>query len=172
MRFFAVLPPKNELSKRKDRALKKLCYVCSSGGHWEEALLLQCKLDSIPSLTVTEHEHGIPETSRGSVYTFHPLRRTDPLLMLRIPGVFFRSLVLLRREKVSHVAAFGALLCLPVCLAAKCLRIPVLYVESIARVEDLSLTGKLIYPLADRFVVQWEELLERYPKATYRGQVY
>ena len=76
--------------------MKKLCYVCSSGGHWEEALRLRSKLDSIPSLTVTEEERGIPEASRESVCTFHPLRRTDPLLLLRISGVFFRSLVLLR----------------------------------------------------------------------------
>ena len=35
-----------------------------------------------------------------------------------------------------------------------------------------TLTGRLLRPFADRFYVQWEELLEVYPKAIYVGGVY
>jgi beta-1,4-N-acetylglucosaminyltransferase len=44
-----------------------------------------------------------------------------------------------------------------------------IYVESIARVESLSLSGKLLRPIVDHFVVQWKPLKERYPKAEYYG---
>jgi len=44
-----------------------------------------------------------------------------------------------------------------------------LYVESFARTRSLSLSGKLLYPLVDRFFVQWPKLKERYPRAEYRG---
>lgn len=43
------------------------------------------------------------------------------------------------------------------------------YVESFARVKDLSLSGKLVYPFVDRFLVQWEGLREKWPKAEYKG---
>lgn len=43
------------------------------------------------------------------------------------------------------------------------------YVESFARVTRLSLTGKLLYHVVDRFVVQWEGLKKRYRRAEYRG---
>jgi len=43
------------------------------------------------------------------------------------------------------------------------------YVESLARTRSLSLSGKLLYPLVDRFFVQWPKLRERYPRAEYRG---
>jgi len=43
----------------------------------------------------------------------------------------------------------------------------IVYVESICRVETLSLSGRILSLLADEFVVQWEEvrakLLEKYP---------
>ena len=32
--------------------------------------------------------------------------------------------------------------------------------------ESLSLTGKLLYPLADLFVVHWDELHKRFPRST------
>lgn len=47
----------------------------------------------------------------------------------------------------------------------------VIYVESFARVESLSLSGKLVYFFADRFLVQWEELRNKWPLAEYYGRV-
>lgn len=44
-----------------------------------------------------------------------------------------------------------------------------LYVESFARTRSLSLSGKLLYPVVDRFFVQWPKLKEQYPRAEYRG---
>jgi beta-1,4-N-acetylglucosaminyltransferase len=69
--------------------------------------------------------------------------------------------------------------CVPVCLAAVFLRTlglqggaKILFVESFCRVESLSVTGKLLYCLADRFVVHWPELLQKHPSAEYIGQIY
>ncbi|KAJ7045579.1 glycosyltransferase family 1 protein [Mycena alexandri] len=45
----------------------------------------------------------------------------------------------------------------------------VIYIESFARVESLSLSGKLLYPFVDRFIVQWEQLQEKVPGAEFRG---
>ncbi|KAJ6586985.1 glycosyltransferase family 1 protein [Mycena vulgaris] len=36
----------------------------------------------------------------------------------------------------------------------------VIYIESFARVKSLSLSGKLLYPFVDSFVVQWPQLLK------------
>ena len=49
---------------------------------------------------------------------------------------------------------------------------PVLvFVESFCRVKSLSLSGRLLYLLVDRFVVQWPQLAERYPRAEYLGKI-
>eukprot|EP00890_Picochlorum_soloecismus_P000684 jgi/Picsp_1/1616/NSC_05094-R1_udp-n-acetylglucosamine transferase subunit alg14 homolog len=49
----------------------------------------------------------------------------------------------------------------------------VVYVESVARVEHLSLSGKILYKtgLTDAFVVQWEELQSKYPKSIFGGRL-
>ena len=50
-----------------------------------------------------------------------------------------------------------------------CTRSRIVYVESLARTDTLSLTGKLLYPLVDEFVVQWSELCEKYDRARCYG---
>jgi beta-1,4-N-acetylglucosaminyltransferase len=45
----------------------------------------------------------------------------------------------------------------------------VIYVESFARTQTLSLTGRILYPVVDCFVVQWPALREKYPRAIYSG---
>lgn len=65
--------------------------------------------------------------------------------------------------------------CFTLCLAVYLNRLlglaspRLLYVESFARVQSLSLSGKLLSPLVDRFVVQWPGLVREWPKALYRG---
>jgi beta-1,4-N-acetylglucosaminyltransferase len=45
----------------------------------------------------------------------------------------------------------------------------IIFVESFCRVDSLSLTGKLLYPVCDRFIVQWPSLAKKYKKAEYLG---
>uniref|UniRef100_A0A0E0LBY5 UDP-N-acetylglucosamine transferase subunit ALG14 n=1 Tax=Oryza punctata TaxID=4537 RepID=A0A0E0LBY5_ORYPU len=47
----------------------------------------------------------------------------------------------------------------------------IFYIESIARVKKLSLSGLLLYRLriADQFFVQWPQLQQKYPRACYAG---
>lgn len=45
----------------------------------------------------------------------------------------------------------------------------IIYVESLARVSSLSLTGRLVLPITDRFVVQWRQLAEKFHRAEYHG---
>eukprot|EP01087_Luapelamoeba_hula_P000188 TRINITY_DN10117_c0_g1_i2.p1 TRINITY_DN10117_c0_g1~~TRINITY_DN10117_c0_g1_i2.p1 ORF type:complete len:279 (-),score=27.76 TRINITY_DN10117_c0_g1_i2:85-921(-) len=67
--------------------------------------------------------------------------------------------------------------CVPIVMAAYIPRllgiknIRLVYIESIARVETLSLSGRLLLPYVDDFLVQWPELATRHPKATYLGRL-
>ncbi|CUM48068.1 unnamed protein product [Debaryomyces tyrocola] len=45
----------------------------------------------------------------------------------------------------------------------------IIYIESLARVKQLSVSGLLILPIADRFIVQWEQLALKYKRAEYYG---
>lgn len=61
----------------------------------------------------------------------------------------------LRRHDVDAVLSTGAGLAVPFFLAARLQGRRAVYVESLTRSEGLSLTGRLVYPLARAFFVQW-----------------
>jgi beta-1,4-N-acetylglucosaminyltransferase len=50
-------------------------------------------------------------------------------------------------------------------------RCKIVFVESTTRVHGLSLSGKLLHPIADLFLVQWESLAKYYKRAKYVGFV-
>ena len=58
------------------------------------------------------------------------------------------------------------------CYLGKLFGKKIVYIESYARMNNKSLSGKLIYPIASLFIVQWKEMLKLYPKAKYLGGIY
>lgn len=78
---------------------------------------------------------------------------------------------------VFQVLCNGPGTCIPLCAAGLLLgilglkRVLLVYVESICRVESLSLSGKILYHFADYFFVQWKPLQVKYPKSVYIGRI-
>ena len=68
----------------------------------------------------------------------------------------------------------GALATVPFCIVGKLLGKRIVYIESFARVDTPSLTGKIIYKLklANLFVVQWEDMLKYFPEAIVGGRIF
>jgi UDP-N-acetylglucosamine:LPS N-acetylglucosamine transferase len=66
----------------------------------------------------------------------------------------------------------GAAVAVPFAWVARLRGIPVVYIESLARVHRPSLSCRLISPIADRVYVQWPELLAAMPRARYEGTVF
>jgi hypothetical protein len=75
----------------------------------------------------------------------------------------------------NFIYIFSTGTCVPICYASFLMRLfgmqdtHIIFVESFCRVKRLSLTGKLLYPIADRFFVQWEDLSDSYPRAEFAG---
>ena len=81
------------------------------------------------------------------------------------------------RTRPALLLCNGPGTCVPVAVAALLLRllgvkyVAVVYVESVCRVETLSLSGKIMLRLADHFLVQWPGLAKRYPRAHFIGRL-
>ena len=76
------------------------------------------------------------------------------------------------KENPDFIITTGALIAYPFCVIGKLLGIKVIYVESFARVNHPSMTGKLVYNLSDLFMVQWEDMLTNYPKSMLGGEIF
>jgi beta-1,4-N-acetylglucosaminyltransferase len=81
------------------------------------------------------------------------------------------SMWLVVKIRPALVLTNGPGTCIPVAVATLLLRIVglcegnLVFVESFCRVESLSLSGKILYPLADMFVVHWDELHAKFPRS-------
>ena len=47
-----------------------------------------------------------------------------------------------------------------------------IYIEVFDRIDKPTMTGRMVYPIVDKFIVQWEEMLKLYPKAKLGGSIY
>ena len=148
----------------------KICYTASDGGHTHELMQLKELRGKYPGIFITESRSVKNEFD--AVYTLPLVNRKSLRFILRFLQSFFTIRRILVKERPTHIISFGAMCTVPVCVIGKLMNIKVIYVESYTRLKDLSLSGKIIYPLADLFVVQWKQLASKYPKAVYGGALF
>ncbi|MBI5553662.1 MAG: hypothetical protein HY917_02870 [Candidatus Diapherotrites archaeon] len=147
----------------------KICLACSGGGHLDELLNIRSAYESHPHYYVTFERPNSAELSKTRRVQFVECPSRNLLKTIRN---FIQSWKILRRENPQVVISTGADAALATCLLAKLTGKKVIFIESMARAQDLSLSGKIIYPFADLFIVQWKELTARYPKAVFGGCIY
>lgn len=88
-----------------------------------------------------------------------------------------RAMTVVCACKPELVLCNGPGTCVPVCLWAFLLKVcfvsdaRIVYVESVCRVQRLSLSGLLLYYIADALLVQWPQLKQKYPRAIYCGRL-
>lgn len=150
----------------------KACFVASSGGHWEELMCMKSIADEHDTVYVTEEGGQARDSSLANIHLLPQINRRQKDFLWRFGKLLISAGKIMYREKPDFVVTTGALIAFPFCVYAKLMGAKVIYIESFARVYDRSLTGRLVYPMADLFLVQWESLLECYPKAKYVGGIF
>ncbi|XP_078136869.1 UDP-N-acetylglucosamine transferase subunit ALG14 isoform X1 [Sander vitreus] len=171
--------------------------VAGSGGHTTEILRLMESL----SAAYTPRHYVIADTDRMSeekICTFESSKQhldsESQFTICRIPrsrevhqswgssvlstlDALRYSLPLVFRLRPDMVLCNGPGTCVPLCVAGLLLgilgmkKVLLVYVESICRVQTLSLTGKILYPISDYFFVQWSSLRDKYPKSIFLGRI-
>lgn len=152
--------------------MKKICFIASSGGHFEQLMMLKPIMDKYDSFIVTEKTSYLPVKEVSKVYFLKQVNRHEKAFILIMIVNFMKTLKIFIKEKPDIIISTGALATIPMCLIGKLFRKKLIFIESFAKITSPTLTGKLIYKFADQFYVQWEEMLEIYPKAVFRGGIY
>jgi beta-1,4-N-acetylglucosaminyltransferase len=81
------------------------------------------------------------------------------------------SLRIVSQEQPSLIISTGASIAVNFAIAAKVFGIKFVFVESISRSQELSVSGKLVYSLCNELYVQSPNLCAKYPKAIFKGYV-
>lgn len=156
--------------------MKKVMFISSMGGHLTELMQLKSIFKDYDYKIVTEkHKSTIGLKARyKSKIDYLLTGNKDHMLryIFVIPYNVIKSFILFLKFKPSVIVTTGAHTCVSMCYIAKLFRKKVIYIESFANIETKTLTGRLIYPIADVFVVQWHSMLKLYPKAKYEGWIF
>ncbi len=150
----------------------KICFAASSGGHFEQLLMLKPLMEKYDSFIITEKTMYEPMSEAFMLYYMYQVNRKEFTFLFRMIANLFRSLHIFFKEKPDVVITTGAMAMIPICLIAKPFGKKLIFIESFAKVTTPTKTGKLMYKFADRFYVQWKSMLEIYPDAIYLGGIY
>jgi beta-1,4-N-acetylglucosaminyltransferase len=156
----------------------KLLFTLGGGGHTTEMVKLI-------GLLGNEHEYfyvlvkevqfargKIPHP--GKVYEVRrPRGRYDNYLSILYNSFIavWQMAFILIRTRPHAIIGSGPAITVLISVLGKLLGAKIIFVETGSRVTDLSLTGKIMYRIADLFFVQWPPLQETCPKAVYAGKL-
>jgi len=149
----------------------KICFAASSGGHLTEISRLSGVMENRNYFLITESSDFHDNAFTDNIYYVSQINRKQPTFIPRFIKLFFQCRSIIKKENADCIITTGALMGYAAALAGKLLRKKVIYIESFARIDTASLTGRLIYPIADLFIVQWEEGKVFFPKSVYGGPI-
>lgn len=150
----------------------KIVFAASSGGHYEQLMMLKPLMEKYDSFILTEKTQYSVGKEEYPIQYLKQINRKEKLFIFKLIGNTFRSLRIFFKEKPDVMITTGVLAIIPFALIMKLFRRKLIYIESFAKVSSKTLSGNLLYKFADRFYVQWEEMLKFYPNAIYKGGIY
>ena len=166
--------------------MKKVLFISSTGGHLNELLQLSPLFEKYDYHIITEKDKSnenlkekygkkidfLPYGTRATPlckYAFDKAGKAVPRTAPKPRKNFFQRQFKLRPNVIvttgTHTAG-------PMCYLGKIFGSKIIYIETFANKNKKTATGRLIYPIADLFIVQWEEMLKLYPRAVYGGSIY
>jgi UDP-N-acetylglucosamine:LPS N-acetylglucosamine transferase len=104
----------------------------------------------------------------GRVYLVDESNRERPWRVVKTIG---RCVSIMRRERPAVVVSTGAAVGCIAALVGKLMGARVVWIDSIANVDKLSLSGRLVHPFADLTLTQWPDLVRKYKRVEYAGRI-
>jgi beta-1,4-N-acetylglucosaminyltransferase len=148
----------------------RLLLIASSGGHiFEMFCLREFWKDkdrfwvSFPTADAQYLLKDEPEV----YWAAHPTVRNVPNLMRNL----WLAARLLRKNRPDLIVTTGSGVATPFMWLARPLGIPTIFVESITRIDEISLTARMVRPFVTKMLVQWPELVAKYPGVEHHGRI-
>ncbi|MEW4309200.1 PssD/Cps14F family polysaccharide biosynthesis glycosyltransferase [Rossellomorea marisflavi] len=160
--------------------MKSITLISSTGGHLSQLLKIvefisENKVEELDLTLITEEQattEYLKESNLFKVFYLSQIKRTSILFPLLFIKNIILSLFKIITNKPSVVISTGAGAVVPYCILAKLFGAKLIFIESYAKINSPTITGRILYKFSDRFYVQWEPMLKFYPKAIYKGGLY
>lgn len=156
--------------KHKELDNLKICLVGSSGGHLTHLYMLKDFWEKKDRFWVTFNKEDANSILKEEIkyYCYYPTNRNIKNLIRNT----FLAIRILKKEKPDVIISSGAAVAVPFFYIGKLFGAKLVYIEVFDRIDKSTMTGKMVYPITDRFIVQWEEMKQVYPKAINLGSIF
>jgi UDP-N-acetylglucosamine:LPS N-acetylglucosamine transferase len=147
----------------------KICFVSSSGGHWEQLKKLQPLMDKYGGFMVTERT--MFDASQAKYF----MRQTDLKDKLMSPKMIansFKAIGIWIKERPDYVITTGTMVAYPFYILSWLFRKKFIFIETFGRANMPTVAGKMMEKHSNLFIVQWESQVKHYHKAIYGGCLY
>jgi len=159
-----------------DQKGRKIILICSGGGHLVEMLQLEEMFARYNYLLITERTQFtafFEESYNMSFIRPRPAGKKRRLLFLMTLAInLFLSVKLLVKHYPKAIISTGSHTAVPMCFLGRLLGIKIIFIHSYARVNSRAKASDIIYPIADKFIVQWPNVKTHYEKAIFLGGLY
>ena len=137
----------------RSRTPERILLVASPGGHMLQMLALEPAWNDLEHrwVTLAAADTNYLLAGQDVIHAHGPTPRSIPNLMRNL-WLAWRTV---RAYEPDVILSTGAALAVPFFVVGRLHRVRLVYVESFTRVRRLALSGRLVYPLADAFFVQW-----------------
>lgn len=148
----------------------KVCLVGSSGGHLTHLYMLKPFWEHKDRFWVTFDKEDAQSILKGEkTYPCYFPTNRNILNLIRNTAL---AIKVLNKEKPDLIISSGAAVAVPFFWLGKLMGAKLIYIEVFDRIDKPTLTGKLVYPIVDKFIVEWEEMKQVYPKAVNLGSIF
>ena len=151
----------------------KVCLTSSSGGHFMQLKQLFKMTEKYDTYIFTEkNEIAKGYSNKYKINYLKQQERKNVGFIFEFIYNILKAFFITIWKNPDVVISTGAGATTFVCLFVKIFGGKVIYIESFAKINSQTITGKIVYKFADEFYVQWEEMKKFYPKAHYNGGIY
>lgn len=156
--------------------MKKVLFIASTGGHLNELMQLKDMFNYYDYHIVTEktnsNKYLKKEYGKKINYLIYGTKHHMLTYPFKLLINCFISLFIYLRFRPDYIITTGTHTAGPMCLIGKIFGSRVIYIETFANMVTKTATGKLLYPVADKFIVQWKSMKKLYPDSDVGGWIF
>ena len=155
--------------------MKRVLFISSTGGHLNELLQLKPLFEKYDSYLITEKtksNQGLKNKFDNVNYLVYGTKHHKFTYIFKFIYNCFKSLILYIKIRPKVIVTTGTHTAVPMCYIGKLFGSKIIFIETFANSKTKTVSGKMIYPIANTFIVQWKSMMKLYPKAIYGGWIY
>lgn len=154
----------------------RILFTSSTGGHLEQLKVLVNELEFEKEVEryVLIEKSPFENKFKNAKEVFYLIQqdRKEKMFLFKFAKNILTAFQVLSKLKPDFLISTGAGATLPVIILSKLFGTKVIYIESLAKINSLTLTGRICNKFTNRFYVQWNELSQKTPNTYYKGRLY